>query len=99
MKASLSSQFEADEDIEESTSSDEVETKEPGECKNTEFQCCPDLHHPQHGYQGYGCCASSEFGCCPDNMTPAPAPFFDVGPKLFIWKSTVNHNNSCVLGM
>ena len=67
--------------MEESAINDETEMKEPGECKDTEFQCCPDLVHPQHGYKGYGCCASSRFGCCPDNMTPAPAPFFDVSSE------------------
>ena len=50
----------------------------PGACVDTEFQCCSDLVHPQHGYQGYGCCAASEFGCCPDNITPAPGPFYEV---------------------
>ena len=41
--------------------------------------CCPDGVHPQHGpAAGLGCCASSAFGCCQDNMTPAPAPFFEV---------------------
>jgi hypothetical protein len=47
-------------------------------CLDSKYQCCPDLIHPQHGYQAYGCCSSSQYGCCPDNITPAPAPFFDV---------------------
>lgn len=46
-------------------------------CLDSKYQCCPDLIHPQHGYQAYGCCSSSQYGCCPDNITPAPAPFFD----------------------
>jgi len=46
-------------------------------CVDSKYQCCPDLTHPQHGYQAYGCCASSQYGCCPDNITPAPAPYFD----------------------
>lgn len=46
-------------------------------CVDSKYQCCPDLTHPQHGYQAYGCCASSQYGCCPDNTTPAPAPYFD----------------------
>ena len=61
---------------------DNIEDVVPGDCVDTEFQCCSDLVHPQHGYQGYGCCAASKFGCCPDNVTPAPGPFFEVSTKI-----------------
>jgi len=46
-------------------------------CLDSKYQCCPDLVHPQHGYQAYGCCSSTKYGCCPDNISPAPAPYFD----------------------
>ena len=63
----------------------EMETapvNETSGCADSDYECCPDQVHPQHGSDGYGCCASSEFGCCPDNITPAPAPFFDVSRYL-----------------
>ena len=53
-------------------------------CGDSDYECCPDQVHPQHGSDGYGCCASSQFGCCPDNITPAPAPFFDVSSWLSV---------------
>lgn len=47
-------------------------------CIESQDLRCPDTNYPAHGPDGLGCCAHSAFGCCPDNMSPAPAPFFDV---------------------
>ena len=65
----------------EGTRSKAVSTSQPT-CATSSYGCCPDLVHPQHGYRAYGCCATSKFGCCPDNMSPAPAPYFDVSASV-----------------